>query len=200
MNKPTECPACNAPIMREWKSESGESDFVHYECGLQLANQSGKPGLKVYMNTRCKNWLESVVSLRAELAEVVALVESYRLEIDQRDIETKRAAASTRSLAGVPDAGGALAIRALLVGWKERHAVFYKEGLFSSAEVVRVMIGELEYAYRAAQRAAPLPDAARAVVDAAIELCETGAMGINKLRSAVAAPPPAPAPENGETE
>lgn len=53
----------------------------------------------------------------------------------------------------------------------------------------------------AAQRAAPLQGAARAVVDVAIELCKTNMMGINVLRDAVDAYRAAlPRQERGEGE
>lgn len=102
--------------------DKGDGAYRFFDCGVSWWTKEKE------FDGDCVNVRKAVSELKAQL----------------------RAAASTRSLAGVP-----LAIRALLVGWKERHAVFYKEGLFSSAEVVRVMIGELEHAYRAA----PLPQA-----------------------------------------
>jgi len=34
------CPFCGSLISRDWLSDSGKSEFVSYECGLELVNLS----------------------------------------------------------------------------------------------------------------------------------------------------------------
>jgi len=64
--KPTLCPFCNAPIVSETTSESGQSFFVYYECGLGLANQSGVlPRLWRFLHRHddCENVYQRVLEL-----------------------------------------------------------------------------------------------------------------------------------------
>lgn len=102
---PASCPACGAAITLTWKSESGQSDFIEFECGLELANQSGNPGWKVRFNSRCRNFqndplrFAAAVALRAELAaskryadhlehESAALSVLHSNAVDERDTLT----------------------------------------------------------------------------------------------------------------
>jgi len=86
---PTSCPACGSSIVRTWKSESLESDFIEFGCGLKIANQSGRipRGWKVYLSTSCRNFYNnplgySAVRLRADNERLRGEVAQTRTQID----------------------------------------------------------------------------------------------------------------------
>jgi len=61
------CPICDAPALRAWKSETGKSDFVLFPCGLEMRNQEGAPGWKRKFGTYCKKDLTVVSELKEKL-------------------------------------------------------------------------------------------------------------------------------------
>ena len=61
------CPICEQPRVREWKSETGLSFFVLFPCGLEIGNQHANPGWKRKFGTYCNNDLDAVRALREDI-------------------------------------------------------------------------------------------------------------------------------------
>jgi len=66
VEKPEHCPFCGAQHKDEWLSESGQSSFISYKCGLELANQSALSprAYRRTINRHCANVYHVVLELK----------------------------------------------------------------------------------------------------------------------------------------